>query len=50
MMVAASAGGVITKDESQVLLVVAILWAIAVAIAAFVYPVSRYRRKEHGIR
>jgi len=50
MMVAASAGGVIAKDESQVLLVVAILWAIAVAIAAFVYPVSRYRRREHGIR
>ena len=50
MMVAASAGGVIGKDETQVLFIVAILWVIAVAIAAFAYPVSYYRRKEHGIR
>jgi hypothetical protein len=49
-MVAASAGGVISKDETQVLFVVGILWVIAVAIAAFAYPVSYYRRKEHGIR
>jgi hypothetical protein len=49
-MVAASAGGVISKDETQVLFVVGILWAIAVAIAAFAYPVSYYRRREHGIR
>jgi hypothetical protein len=49
-MVAASAGGVISKDETQVLFIVGILWAIAVAIAAFAYPVSYYRRKEHGIR
>ena len=49
-MVAASAGGVISKDETQVLLIVGILWAIAVAIAAFAYPVSYYRRREHGIR
>ena len=49
-MVAASAGGVIPKDETQVLVIVGILWAIAVAIAAFAYPVSYYRRKEHGIR
>jgi len=49
-MVAASAGGVIAKDETQVLFIVGILWAIAVAIAAFAYPVSYYRRKEHGIR
>jgi hypothetical protein len=49
-MVAASAGGVIPKDETQVLFVVGILWAIAVAIAAFAYPVSYYRRREHGIR
>jgi hypothetical protein len=49
-MVAASAGGVISKDETQVLFVVGILWAIAVAIAAFAYPVSYYRRSEHGIR
>jgi hypothetical protein len=46
MAVAASAGGVIPGDESKVLLVLAILWAIAVAIGAFVYPVVRhYRRK-----
>jgi hypothetical protein len=49
-MVAASAGGVISKDETQVLFIVGILWAIAVAIAAFAYPVSYYRRREHGIR
>ena len=49
-MVAASAGGAIAKDETQVLFIVGILWAIAVAIAAFAYPVSYYRRKEHGIR
>src|SRR5215472_17259606 len=49
-MVAASAGGVIAKDEAQVLFIVGILWAIAVAIAAFAYPVSYYRRKQHGIR
>ena len=50
MAVAASAGGVIPGDETQVLLIVGILWVIAVAIAAFAYPVSRYRRQEHGIR
>lgn len=49
-MVAASAGGVISKDETQVLFIVGILWVIAVAIAAFAYPVSHYRRREHGIR
>jgi hypothetical protein len=49
-MVAASAGGVIANDEAQVLFIVGIFWAIAVAIAAFTYPVSYYRRKEHGIR
>lgn len=49
-MVAASAGGVIGKDEAQVLFIVGILWAIAVGIAAFAYPVSHYRGKEHGIR
>ena len=50
MMVAASAGGVIGKDETQVLFIVAILWVIAVAIAAFAYPISHYRREEHGVR
>jgi hypothetical protein len=49
-MVAASAGGVISKDETQVLFIVGILWVIAVAIAAFAYPVSYYRRREHGVR
>jgi len=50
MAVAASAGGVIPGDEWQVLLVVAILWVVAVGIAAFARPVVRYRRREHGIR
>jgi hypothetical protein len=49
-MVAASAGGVIAKDQAQVLFVIGILWAIAVAIAAFARPVSHYRRKEHRVR
>ena len=50
VMVAASGGGVLAKDETSVLFIIAILWAIAVAIGAFVYPVSRYRRKERGVR
>jgi hypothetical protein len=50
MAVAAGAGGVIPGDETSVLIVLAILWAIAVAIGAFVYPVRRYRRKEYGVR
>jgi hypothetical protein len=50
LLVAASAGGVIPKDETQVLFVIGILWAIAVGIAAFAYPVSQHRRKEHGVR
>ena len=29
---------------------IGIPWAMAVGIAAFAYPVSRYRRKEHGPR
>lgn len=50
-MVAASAGGVIPGDETQVLLIVGILWAIAVAIAAFASRVPlELRRKEHGVR
>jgi hypothetical protein len=48
-MVAASAGGVIPMDETQVLFVVGILWVIAVAVAAFAYPVSSYRRRAHGL-
>jgi hypothetical protein len=36
MAVAASAGGVIPGDETTLLIVLAILWAIAVGIGAFV--------------
>jgi hypothetical protein len=49
-LVAASAGGVIPGDEAQVLLVIAILWVIAVGVAAFANPVRRYRRNEQGVR
>jgi hypothetical protein len=50
-MVAASAGGVIPGDETQVLLIVGILWAIAVATAAFASRVPfELRRKEYGAR
>jgi hypothetical protein len=49
--VAASAGGVIPGDETQVLLVIAILWAIAVAVGAFASRVPlELRRKEYGAR
>jgi hypothetical protein len=50
-LVAASAGGVIAGDETQVLLVIAILWAIAVAVGAFASrgPLE-LRRKEYGAR
>jgi N-methylhydantoinase A/oxoprolinase/acetone carboxylase beta subunit len=51
MMVAASAGGVIARDETQVLLIIAVVWAIAVAIAAFASRVRlELRRKEYGVR
>jgi hypothetical protein len=50
LMVAASAGGVIPGDETSVLLVLAILWAVAVAAVAVARPVSDYLRKEHGVR
>ena len=51
MMVAASASGVIARDERQVLLVLGILWAIAVAIGAFASRVPfELRRKEYGVR
>ena len=47
IVVLASVGGVIAKDEAQVLLVIAVLWAIAVAIAAFASRVPlELRRKE----
>ena len=49
--VAASAGGVIPGDETQVFLVIAILWAIAVAVGAFASRVPlELRRKEYGAR
>jgi len=51
MMVAASAGGVIAKDETQVLLILAVLWAVAVAVAASAIRVRlELRRKESGAR
>ena len=51
MMVAASAGGVIPGDETQVLLIIAVLLAISVAIAAFTSRVRlEVRRKENGVR
>jgi hypothetical protein len=49
MAVAAAAGGVIPGDETHVLIVIAILWAVAVGIGAFTYPVRRHRRREYGV-
>jgi hypothetical protein len=49
MAVAVSAGGVIPGDEKSVLIVLAILWAIAVAIAASHVRIE-LRRKEYGVR
>jgi hypothetical protein len=50
MAVAASAGGVIPADEQAVLIVLAILWAIAVGIGAYVYPARRDRGRQYGVR
>ena len=51
MMVAASAARAIASDERQVLLVIAILWVIAVAVAAFASRIPlELRRKEYGVR
>jgi hypothetical protein len=50
LLVAQGAGGVIPGDEMSVLLVVAIFWAIAVAVGAFARPVSEYLRREHDVR
>lgn len=50
VLVAQGAGGVIPQDETSVLIVLAVLWAIAVAVGAFARPVSRYIRKEHDVR
>lgn len=37
LLVVKGTGGVITKDEMEVLLVIGVLWAIAVAVGAFAY-------------
>ena len=37
LLVVKGAGGVITKDEMQVLLVIGLFWAIAVAVGTFAY-------------
>jgi hypothetical protein len=51
MMVAASASGVIATDERQALLIIAVLWAVAVAVAAFASRIPlELRRKEYGDR
>jgi len=50
MAVAVGAGGVIPGDEQAVLIVLAILWAIAVGIGAYLYPAVRHRRREYGGR
>lgn len=50
VLVAQGAGGVIPQDETSVLIVLAVLWAIAVAVGAFARPVSHYLRKEHDFR
>jgi hypothetical protein len=50
VLVAQGAGGVIPQDETSVLIVLAILWAIAVAVGAFAHPVSHYLSKEHDVR
>jgi hypothetical protein len=50
LLVAQGAGGVIPQDETSVLLVLAILWAIAVAVGAFARPVSQYLRRDRDVR
>ena len=51
MITASSVSAAVTNDEKRVLLVIAILWAIAVAIAAFASRVPfELRRKEYGVR
>jgi hypothetical protein len=50
VLVATGAGGVIPGDETSVLLVLAVLWAVAVAVGAFARPVSRYLRREYDVR
>jgi hypothetical protein len=51
LLVAQSAGGVIPGDEMSVLMVLAVFWAIAVAVGAFARPVvNHYLRKEYDAR
>src|SRR5580658_221057 len=51
MMVAASATGVIATDERQALLIIAVLWAVALAVAAFASRIPlELRRKGYGDR
>ena len=51
LLVAQSAGGVIPQDETSVLIVLAVFWAIAVAVGAFARPVvNHYLRKEYDAR
>jgi hypothetical protein len=50
VLVAQGAGGVIPQDETSVLIVLSVLWAIAVAVGAFAHPVRSYLRREHGVR
>jgi hypothetical protein len=50
LLVAQSAGGVIPGDEMSVVIVLAVFWAIAVAIGTFARPVSQYLRREHDVR
>ena len=50
LLVAQGAGGVIPGDEMSVLIVLAVFWAIAVAVGTFARPVSQYLRREHDVR
>ena len=51
MLIAASATRTIASDENQVLLVIAVLWVIAVGVAAFASRIPlELRRKEYGVR
>jgi hypothetical protein len=50
LLVAQGAGGVIPGDEMSVIIVLAVFWAIAVAVGTFARPVSDYLRREHDLR
>jgi len=49
-MAVVSGQGVLPQDEQGVLIALAILWAIAVGIGAYLYPAVRNRRKEYRVR